>query len=72
MADDLGFTYQTSKKGEVFIYRRGKLALTLRSKSATQFLTNVEYLPFDDTQQTMARVTGNYKKGNEKSKRGSR
>ncbi len=75
MADDLGFTYQTSKTGEVFIYRRGKLALTLRSKSAAQFLTDVEYSSFGDAQQKMARVTGNYKKGNEKSgklKRGKR
>ena len=66
MADDLGFTYQASKKGEVFIYRHGKLALTLRSKSAAQFLNDMDYSSFDNTQQKMARVTGNYKKGNEK------
>ena len=66
MADDLGFTYQASKKGEVFIYRHGKLALTLRSKSAAQFLTDVEYSSFNDAQQKMARVTGNYKTGNER------
>ena len=63
MADDLGFTYKTSKKGEVFIYRQGKLALTLRSKSAVQFLTDVEYLSFDDTQQKIGMDGKASKKG---------
>ncbi|AWB90056.1 hypothetical protein [Homoserinimonas hongtaonis] len=48
----------------VEIRHHGRLATTLRKSAALKFLNAVER---DDPQQVMARVTGNYKRGNERS-----
>ena len=63
---DLGFTFRTRKSGEVQILHRGTLAETLRGASATDFLADVSECAASDAQQLMARVTGNYKHGNER------
>lgn len=63
MGEDLGFTYRVRKSGEISIERDGREVTVLRGKSATQFLRRVET---GDPQQLMARVTGNYKRGNER------
>jgi hypothetical protein len=59
---ELGFIYETRKSGDVVIRRRGVIVTTLRGRSAAKFLTDVDGA---DPQQVMARVTGNYKRGNE-------
>jgi hypothetical protein len=60
-----GFEY--SVVGElVEIRHHGRKAATLRSAAARKFLADVET---KDPQQLMARVTGNYKRGNERSGR---
>lgn len=48
----------------VEIRHRGRLAATLRKAAALRFLSDIER---GDPQQVMARVTGNYKRGNERS-----
>ena len=63
---DLGFTFRMKKSGEVEILHRGKLASTLRGTDALDFIAEVESGEFVDGQQLMARVTGNYKHGNER------
>lgn len=63
---DLGFTFRRKKSGEVEILHRGKLASTLRGADALDFVSEVESGEFADGQQLMARVTGNYKHGNER------
>ena len=63
---DLGFTFCSKKSGEVEILHRGKLASTLRGTDALDFVSEVEAGEFVDGQQLMARVTGNYKHGNER------
>ncbi len=63
---DLGFTYQTRKGGEVQVLHRGRLAATLRGAQAVAFLEEVEFGSGSDAQQLMARITGNYKRGNER------
>ena len=45
------------------ITHRGKRTVTLRGDAAVRFLQDVEQ---GDPQQVMARVTGNYKRGNER------
>jgi len=66
---NLGFTYQIKKDGEVIINRNGKYAITLRGTKALEFIDNIStYLP-DDSQLYMARITGNYKRGNERNAR---
>jgi hypothetical protein len=64
--DDLGFSYRASKRGEVFVHHRGRLATTLRGAAAADFLLEVDGASADEQQQIMARVTGNYRRGNER------
>jgi len=73
MPDDLddhrrptGFTWRRRKTGEVEILHHGRLAATLRADAAADFLA--EALESDEAalQDTMARLTGNYKHGNER------
>ena len=64
--DDLGFRYRKSKNGEVVVTRGGKTATTLRGAEANDFLDVAQGTDTFSQQQLMARVTGNYKRGNEK------
>lgn len=63
---DLGFTYRVRKNGDVEVLHHGRSATTLRGQQAQDFLTEVESGELTDGQQLMARVTGNYKHGNER------
>lgn len=63
---DLGFTFRTRKNGEVQILHYGSLATTLRGAAAADFVADVTNCEPADAQQLMARVTGNYKHGNER------
>jgi hypothetical protein len=62
---DLGFTFHLTKSGHVLIERDGKRVTILRGKPASNFISKMDKLEFDGQQQWMARVTGNYKRGNE-------
>lgn len=66
MQEDLGFTYETRKSGEVVIKREGKVVTKIGGKKAMRFLEDASYGSFEDQQQLMARMTGNYKRGNER------
>lgn len=57
-----GFEYELVGN-EVVISHNGRRATTLRGATAHQFMADVED---DDPQELMARVTGNYKHGNER------
>ncbi|CAN5686984.1 MAG: hypothetical protein ACR2NT_04245 [Acidimicrobiia bacterium] len=59
---ELGFFYRVRKSGEVSIEREGREVTVLRGAAAAKFLKRVAT---EDPQQVMARVTGNYKRGNE-------
>lgn len=63
---DLGFTYRKRKGGDVEILHRGRIASTLRGQDAVAFLAEVGAQGEHESQQLMARVTGNYKRGNER------
>jgi hypothetical protein len=58
-----GFEYRERKSGEVHIFRAGSLVTVLRKGAAQRFLRDVEA---SDPQEVMARVTGNYRRGNER------
>ena len=64
---DLGFTHRARKNGAVEILHHGRLATTLRAREAAEFLAEIEAGSSADAQQLMARLTGNYKRGNERS-----
>ena len=63
---DLGFTFRSRKNGDVDVLHRGRLAATLRGEDASSFLSEVSDSNSPDAQQLMARLTGNYKRGNER------
>ena len=67
---DLGFTWKTRKSGEVQVFHRGKLATTLRGAKASDFLDMVADGDTQAVQQEAARLTGNYKRGNERLAKG--
>lgn len=58
-----GFAFVERKNGEVVISHRGRPAAVLRGAAAARFLSDIEAR---DPQEVMARVTGNYKRGNER------
>jgi hypothetical protein len=62
MADPQGFSYEV-RGSEVAVFHHSRRATTLRGAAAGRFLRAVKE---DDPQQVMARVTGNYKRGNER------
>ena len=64
---DLGFTFRVRKNGDVEIFHRGRLASTLRGNEADDFKQEAQDEASAEAQQLMARVTGNYKHGNERS-----
>ena len=65
MSTDLGFTFK-KRRGEYQIFHKGEKAMTLRGHRASKFNYEVEFGDFDSQQQAMARLTGNYKHGNER------
>ncbi len=64
--DDTVFTYDELKDGRVLIYWQGKHVLTLKGDKARKFLKRVEGLDERDAQLEMAKITGNFKRGNER------
>ena len=62
----LGFTYRARKSGDVEVLHHGRLAATLRGPEAADFLVRIGAADERDAQQWMARVTGNYRHGNER------
>ena len=63
---DLGFTYRSRKNGDVEILHRGRVATTLRGHDAENFSAEAPDPASAEAQQLMARLTGNYKRGNER------
>jgi hypothetical protein len=66
-----GFRYSVSKAGTVAFTHHRRPAGMLRGRAAVAFLAFAEGLEEDseELQQRMARLTGNYKRGNERAGR---
>lgn len=63
---DLGFRYRARKNGEVEVLRDGRTVTLLRGRAAAKFLADVTDANESAAQQRMARVTGQYARGNER------
>jgi hypothetical protein len=61
-----GFTFQRRKNGVVEVFHHGRLASTLRGHDAEDFAAEIASCSEVEAQQVMARITGNYKRGNER------
>lgn len=64
--DDLPFSYTEAKSGAVLISHRGRVVKTLQGKAAQTFLTRVSDCSEEECQKRMAKVTGQFKFGNER------
>lgn len=62
---DLGFSYRVTKGGDVRVFRDGRRVSTLRGGAAARFLERADGADAEAVQQLCARVTGNYRRGNE-------
>lgn len=65
MEENLGFTFLATANS-VQIYRNGTLVTTLKGHSASRFVTRSADMDENQQQQLMAKETGNYKRGTEK------
>ncbi|MCB0129909.1 MAG: hypothetical protein KDD78_03640 [Caldilineaceae bacterium] len=63
---DEPFSYRTTKAGTVFISWQGKQVTVLQGKAAATFLARINGLEGQAAQLIMAKVTGNFKRGNER------
>ena len=61
-----GFEWTQRKNGDVVVTHHARPAAILRGSAAIKFVADVGR---GDPQEVMARVTGNYKRGNERSAR---
>ena len=65
------FTYRITKDNKVFISYHGKQVTTLSGGKAEKFISEINDAESKEAQLIMAKITGNFKRGNEKlSKRG--
>jgi hypothetical protein len=64
-----GFAYVVRGDGSVVISHRGAHATTLRGGRAAEFLAEMQDASDAAAQESMARWTGNYKRGNERAAR---
>jgi hypothetical protein len=62
------FTYQIKKDGKIFLFWEGKQVMIVKGKKAEDFLRKIEGLERREAQLLMAKVTGNFKRGNERQK----
>jgi hypothetical protein len=64
--DDQPFSFRLSKDGKVFIDYEGKHVFTLSGHRAEKFIAELDDMGETEIQLTLAKVTGNFKRGNEK------
>ena len=64
--DDEIFAYRESKDGKVFITWNGKQVMILKESAARKFLAAIAGLEGKAAQLVMAKITGNFKRGNER------
>ena len=63
------FSYRISKDRKVFIQWNGKQITILKGKEAEDFIARIEKADAWQAQLLMARVTGHFKHGNERTRR---
>jgi hypothetical protein len=60
------FSYRLSKDSKVFIDYEGKHVFSLSGSKAQKFIAELEVMGETEVQLVMAKLTGNFKRGNEK------
>jgi hypothetical protein len=62
------FSYKISKDKKVFLFWYGKQVMILKGKDSEKFIARISSVDFQEAQLIMAKVTGNFKRGNERKK----
>ena len=65
--EDDPFDWRVSKDGQVRVTRGGRVVTVLRGAAAARLIGKLDGADDDEAQQLLARATGNYKRGNERS-----
>jgi hypothetical protein len=65
-AGPTAFAFRRMKNGDVQVTHHGRPASTLRGRDAVAFLAEMGGADAESQQHAMARLTGNYKRGNER------
>ncbi|HAQ41210.1 MAG TPA: hypothetical protein DCM73_10520 [Clostridiales bacterium] len=60
------FSYKVTKDKKVFISWNGKQVMILKGKESKKFLSKIAGAGEYEAQLIMAKITGNFKRGNEK------
>lgn len=60
------FSYRVAKDKKIFLYWYGKEIMVLKEKESIKFLERIEGKNDEEKQLIMAKVTKNFKRGNEK------
>jgi hypothetical protein len=65
--EEMAFTYRITKDNTVFIHYHGKQVMILKGKEAEKIIKRIDKASSEkDIQLILAKVTGNFKRGNEK------
>ncbi len=64
--DENVFTHRITKDGKVFIYWYGKQVTIIKGKQASKFISKINRANQEEQQLLMAKITGNFKRGNER------
>ena len=64
--DEEVFTYKINKDNKVFIFWNGKQIMILRGSESEKFIRRIKEAAPKEAQLIMAKVTGNFKHGNER------
>ena len=70
--DERIFSYTEAKDGKVFISWNGRQVTILKGKPALEFLRKIANADSKQRQLVMAKVTGNFKRGNERNGKNNR
>lgn len=62
------FSYRVSKENRVFISWHEKVVMILKGKDSERFLAKIADTELIEAQLIMAKITGNFKHGNERRK----
>ncbi len=64
--DEEVFSYRATKDGKIFLFWHGKQVMLLKGPKAQKFLEDVSNADQKEAQLVMAKITGNFKHGNER------
>jgi hypothetical protein len=64
--DEEVFSYQATKDGRILLFWYGKQVKVLKSREAQKFLHRITDLDQREIQLVIAKLTGNFKRGNER------